>query len=151
MPGQVIRGIVGLTAVCRRTRDKVVMAWYLRLEERYGVRPAGLTEKTLAQARALVLVDGNAALQIRQRKGAPAVAAVGCAEQRKQRRILGYRKKLPVTKGPACRGEVKSKDSNFGDERVHEILLLSMIFRDAQFCDGNMPCKAMIQFNTRYG
>jgi hypothetical protein len=50
----------------------------------------------LAQIKAGAQVNGNAALQIGERKGGAPVSAVGRAEQRKERLVLIDRQELAV-------------------------------------------------------
>jgi hypothetical protein len=49
---------------------------------------------------------------IRQRERGLAVAAVGRAQDREQRRVLRDRKQLSLTEQPATRGEVAGKDGD---------------------------------------
>ena len=62
-----------------------------RLEQGHRLRAAGLAEVVQRQPGPLARVHRRAALQVGQREVALAVAAVGRAEQREERRVLGER------------------------------------------------------------
>ena len=78
----------------------------------------GLLPPNAGDMKVLGLDVKRAPLQIRQRKVALAVAAVGGPEQREQRRVLRDRQELAVAERPALRGEVERKDANLGNERI---------------------------------
>src|ERR1051325_2240402 len=87
--------------------------------DRDGGRAAFLAERV-----AVAHMDGHLPAQVRQRERRLPVAAVGCAEQRKERLILIDRQGLSVAQRPALRGEVKTHDFDLTQERFGHSSLL---------------------------
>src|SRR5205823_11735665 len=90
-------------------------------EKRDRILAARLSEVVCAQAESGLIaadVDRDRALQIRQREGALAVAAVCRAEQREESGVLRDRQDLPVAPGPASRREVEGEDADLCDKWV---------------------------------
>src|SRR5882762_2897033 len=73
------------------------------------------------EAGALTGVHRSAALQVGQREGRLAVAAVGGTQQREERGVLREGQELPVAPRPTFRREVEREDADFRDEWIHKI------------------------------
>ena len=69
----------------------------------------------LAHDEAGALVDRDAALQVGQREGGLAVAAVGGADQLEQDLVLGDRQELAIAHHPSGGREVAGKHANLAD------------------------------------
>ena len=91
---------------------------------------------------------GALALHVRQREVALAVAAIGGAEQREQRGVLRERQDLPVAKRPALGREVEREDADFGDERIHG-LLLGLAREDAEQRDDEIDAEIGLEVGVR--
>jgi hypothetical protein len=90
----------------------------LALEERHGLAAARLAEIVQGQTRPLAGMHRRTALQVRQREVALAIAAVGGAQQREERRVLRDRQQLAIALGPALGREVEREDADFRNERI---------------------------------
>src|SRR5580658_4521572 len=97
------------------------MTRHLRLEQRHRGRATGLAEVVQTEPWALTWVHRGRALQVRQGEVGLAVAAVGGAEQREQRRVLAKRQELAVAEGPPGRREVKRKDPDLRHKRIRHL------------------------------
>src|SRR4051812_10485418 len=95
------------------------MNGHLRLQQCHLCFTATFTQHALRQPRPLALGNGRCTLQIGQGKGCSAVAAVVCAEEREQCRILTDRKKLAIAKCPTPRREVAGEYANLSKEWIH--------------------------------
>src|SRR5260370_30873383 len=98
------------------------MGWNLALQQRHCVRATNLAEIVERESRALSGVHRRTSLHVRQREVALAVAAIGGAEQRKQRRVLRDRHKLPVAERPAFGREVERENADLRHKRIHMVL-----------------------------
>ncbi|MNN56494.1 hypothetical protein D3C81_1714310 [compost metagenome] len=76
------------------------------------------------QAPAIALADRHAALQVGQAEVDGAVAAVGGAQQCKQRLVLVDSDDLTVAQGPAAGRVVEGKRQNSAHVNVHKVLIL---------------------------
>src|SRR4051812_2164575 len=72
----------------------------------------------LADPRPLARVERNAALQVRQAEGLPAVAAIGRSDQVEQGIILRDRHQLSGAKGPTGRGKTAAEHAYLANERL---------------------------------
>jgi len=72
----------------------------------------------LSDDKSAALMDRCPARQIWQRKSILAIAAIGGADQLKQRGILRDGLKLAVAEGPALGCKIAPDHSNFTDERL---------------------------------
>src|SRR4051794_30446360 len=81
---------------------------------------------------ALARLHRGAALQVGECERALAIAAIGGAEQREQRRVLRDRHELTVAEGPASRRKVEWEDTNFGDELIRHGALSGLAREDAE-------------------
>jgi hypothetical protein len=86
----------------------MVVTWHLIHGQGDRLLAARLCERV-----ARTHVHRNAALQIRQRKGRLAVAAIGRADQVEQGLVLGNRYQLALAEGPAGRRKIAGKHANF--------------------------------------
>jgi hypothetical protein len=71
----------------------------------------------LAQGEAAPDVIRRLALQVGQREIRLAVASIGRAQQGEKSLVLIDWQELAVASGPALRGEIEAKDSDFGQKR----------------------------------
>jgi hypothetical protein len=71
----------------------------------------------LAQDEAAPDVIRRLALQVGQREIRLAVASIGRAQQGEKSLVLIDWQELAVASGPALRGEIEAKDSDFGQKR----------------------------------
>ena len=113
--------------------------------QRHRLDAAHLAELIGRCRRARALVDRDPALQVGQREGLLAVAAVGRADQVEERRrsrrsAAAGRRRTPSRPARSCRRTCGS--------RRHRVEPWS---RPPQFCDGKMPCSAMQKLSTRNG
>src|SRR5207247_10098661 len=97
----------------------------LGFEQRDRIGTALFAQGMQRQARSLSWVHGRAALQIRQREVALAVAAIGRAEQGKQCGILAQGQELPITECPTFWREVEREDTDFSNKWVSNCIFLS--------------------------
>src|SRR5262249_14211831 len=106
-------------------------------------------------------VERCAALQVGQCEGAPAVAAVGRAEQREQRRVLRDGKQLACADGPPSGREVEGEHAYLGDEGTCHAITPEWPVRNgteagersdqSQFCEGKVPNSEMMKLIPRIG
>src|SRR5205807_904003 len=108
---------------------RVSVGGYLGREQGQGLLAAGLAEQTLGEAGSLALLHRRAALQVGQRERAPAVAAIGGAEEREQRRVLRDRHQLSGAQGPTLGREREGEDAYLGDEGIRHVMRPTV-------CDG---------------
>ena len=80
---------------------------YLGNRERVGLLTAALTQGMPAAD-----MDGRASAQVGQPEIHPSIAAIGGAQQRKERLILVDRQELPISQRPAfrCKNEGEEPD-----------------------------------------
>src|SRR6185436_8625550 len=90
----------------------------LGLEERHRRGPGGLAQIVERKTRSLAGMHRRVALHVWQGKGALAIAAIGCSQQRKQSRVLGNRHQLTAAKRPSLGREVERKDANLSNKWV---------------------------------
>src|SRR5438034_3622694 len=94
------------------------MSRQFRNEECDRFRSASLAEIVERKPGALTGMHRRAALKVRQRKGGPAITAIGGAQQRKQGRVLRDGHQLPAAKRPTLGGEVERENANLSDKWV---------------------------------
>src|SRR5262249_11938893 len=82
--------------ICVRNIEAVLVVGHLVDGEGKVLSARGLAERIVA-----VEMHRNTAAQIRESEGRRAVAAIGCTEQRKKRRVLRNGLDLAGTRGPA--------------------------------------------------
>ncbi len=88
------------------------------LRELLDVQGDGRGTRLLAQGMARALVHRTPASEIRKSEIRLSVAAIGRAQQRKQRLILVDGQELPVAESPAFRREVERKQPDFRQKRL---------------------------------
>src|ERR1700677_960906 len=86
--------------------------------QRDRFRALNATHDVIRQPRPLTLPDRGAAAQIGQLKIRRAVAAVGGAEQREQRRVLADRQHLTGAKGPSSWGKVAREQRDLAEKGI---------------------------------
>ena len=72
--------------------------------------------RLLPEDKSLAYIGGNATAKVRQAESFLTVAAVGRAEERKERLVLTDRQRLTVAESPAFGREVETHDPDFGKE-----------------------------------
>src|ERR1044072_680403 len=104
------------------------MNWRLLSGQRYAFYPARLALSiVLRDSGPLTHVHWGAPLEIRNIERLLAIAAVGRADQSKERVVLGNRHLLTLTKGPAGRRKVAAKHSNFTYKRFAHTFSFSIL------------------------
>jgi hypothetical protein len=100
------------------------VSWYLRRRKRNFLRACRFAEDEGA-TRAGTHMDRQSAAQIRQRKRALAITAIGCSDQLEQRFVFRNWQQLSIAKHPAGGREVACEHSNFTDIWfTHNLVLL---------------------------
>jgi hypothetical protein len=89
------------------------MGWHLRLQQRDSLLASSFTQVSQGQAGPLASLHRRATLEVGKSEIARAVSAIGCAQKRKQSRILAYGHELAVALSPALGGETCCKDPDF--------------------------------------
>src|SRR4051812_28073543 len=91
----------------------------------------------------------RATLQVRQRKVRLAVAAVGGAEQREQRRVLREGQELAVAPRPPLGREIEREDADLGNKGIGHGVLLGRAREDAEQRDDEVDTKVRLKVRMR--
>src|SRR5215469_3109869 len=111
----------------------MIVERYLGGGAAYRRRSLNFAEHRIKAAWPVPPMHRNLPLQVRQREGRRAVAAIGCTKDREQGSVLLYREQLAVAHCPAVRREVKPEAANFPDKgRRHGGLLNCVMGRCLQ-------------------
>jgi hypothetical protein len=91
------------------------------------------------------------ALQIWQSKGRLAIATVGGAEQREERRILTNRHELAIAERPTFRRKIEGEDSDFGYKRIgHDFYLsFSLVLRREDSLERDAEVQHQVRLHVR--
>src|SRR5262245_23346422 len=100
-----VRRMGGGGWACDRVHE-VIVRRQLSHSQCLALCTTGLAEIIVLQSHALPRTYRNASAQVGESKGGCAIAAVGGAEQRKQRCVLRDRQELSVAQRPSCGCEV---------------------------------------------
>src|SRR5687768_14712842 len=122
---------------------------YLRFDQRRRFDAAALAKVVQRESRPLPGMHRRAPLQVGQREGGLAVAAIERAQQREQRRVLGDRHELSVAPRPTRGCEVEAKNPNFSDEGVGHRLPLSWGREEPEQRDDEVDAQVRLKVGMR--
>src|SRR5271169_2256908 len=94
------------------------MRWYLRFQQRHGIRAPSFAEIMERKARTLTRMHRSVFLHVREREIRFTVAAVGGAKQREESGVLRDGHELAVAKRPSSGREIERKDTDFSKKRI---------------------------------